>query len=98
MCPSKHELCVLPNMKLELRNKASPLQLAPKPTPKGQHNGAKGPKYASFINKSLKSNDLYQIKKKIFKGESIDQKKEKFQRRKNRRDRRLLTEGVKDFI
>ena len=32
MCPSKHELCVLPNMKLELRNKGSPLQLAPKPT------------------------------------------------------------------
>jgi hypothetical protein len=32
MCPSEHELCVLPNMKLELRNKGSPLQLAPKPT------------------------------------------------------------------
>ena len=32
MCPSKHELCVLPNMKLELRNMGSPLQLALKPT------------------------------------------------------------------
>ena len=32
ICPSKNELCVLPSMKLELRNKSSPLQLAPKPT------------------------------------------------------------------
>ena len=32
MCPSKHELCVLPNIKLKLSNKGSPLQLAPKPT------------------------------------------------------------------
>ena len=31
-CPSKHELCVRLNMKLELRNKGSPFQLAPKPT------------------------------------------------------------------
>ena len=29
---SKHELCVLPNMKLEFGNKGSPLQLALKPT------------------------------------------------------------------
>ena len=27
ICPSKYELCVLPSMKLELRNKSSPLQL-----------------------------------------------------------------------
>ena len=32
MWSSKHKLCVLPNMKLELRNKGSRLQLAPKPT------------------------------------------------------------------
>ena len=32
MCPSKHELCVQPNMKLESRNKGSPLQLALKPS------------------------------------------------------------------
>ena len=32
MCPSKHELCVVPNMTQKLRNKGSPFQLAPKPT------------------------------------------------------------------
>ena len=32
MCPSEHEICGDRNMKLELRNKGSPLQLAPKPT------------------------------------------------------------------
>ena len=41
-------------MMLQLRNKGSPLQLAPKPThtKKGQHNGAEGPKYGSFIGSS----------------------------------------------
>ena len=44
-------LCVLPNMRLELRNKGSLLQLCSSetyPYPKGKHNGATGPKYASW--------------------------------------------------
>ena len=49
MCPSKHELCVLPNMKLELRNKGL-TSSETYPYPKGEHIGAKGPKYASLIN------------------------------------------------
>ena len=32
MCPSEHEICGDRNMKLELRNKSAPLQLALKPT------------------------------------------------------------------
>ena len=43
ICPSKYELCVLPSMKLELRNKSSPLQLAPKPT-HTQRENIMGPK------------------------------------------------------
>ena len=40
-------------MKLELRNKGSPLQLASSetyPYQKGEQNGAEGPKYASLTN------------------------------------------------
>ena len=46
--------CVLPNMKLELRSRGSqftpPTSSETNPYPKGEHNGAEGPKYASTYN------------------------------------------------
>ena len=45
ICPSKYELCVLSSMKL--RNKSSPLQLAPKPT-HTQRENIMGPKDLSI--------------------------------------------------
>ena len=51
MCPSKQELCVLPNMKLELRNKGAPLQLALKPahTQRANIMGPKAPNMRVYI-------------------------------------------------
>jgi hypothetical protein len=49
--------CVLPNMKLELRNKGSPLQLAPKPTHTRRANimEPKAPNMRVYVNfKKLK--------------------------------------------
>ena len=42
MCPSKHELCVLSNMKLETSSETYPYL-------RGKHNGAEGHKYLSVV-------------------------------------------------
>ena len=58
MCPSKHEA----GIKLELKENYSSLTLPTSsetyPYPKGEHNGAVGPKYASFQNVSFFKKNL----------------------------------------
>ena len=52
MCPSKHEICVVQNIKLKLRIKASPPKLAPKPTRTQRANimGLKAPNMRVMSN------------------------------------------------